>query len=394
MVSRSVTLVCMAYGSHAGGIVRSASLLAAMGHRVTVICPRGSIDPRRFSPEVTCVSGREAGEDHQPTTETIAELRDVDRRVELLRGDILDGLEAAVDLVASTISTTSSDLVITDPMEAAGAIAATRARIPWIALATDLSLASLSSENDPFVAACHAFDPILAEHVQRLGYDGRFRNTLVVSPHDNLVPGIEAWLDPGLLRTRSFGHAGTTATPVGLERRMPGAPLVVIAFGTIVQLPTEFLQLFCQAAAELPQVEFLFGAPVEPGHTLQVPSNMTHDVFIPQAAAASTAAVVLHHGGAGSFLEAIAVGVPQVVSPLHSDQFCTAHVLRKNALGTVVDAASLTTADIVDAIERELTPTPARAEAILSTRRALATLNFEREVESCVRNYLGGRSPS
>ncbi|SED76378.1 UDP:flavonoid glycosyltransferase YjiC, YdhE family [Amycolatopsis tolypomycina] len=57
------------------------------------------------------------------------------------------------------------------------------------------------------------------------------------------------------------------------------------------------------------------------------PAHVTARAWVPQAAAIAHADLVVHHGGSGTTLGALAAGVPQLVLPQGADQFANADAL-------------------------------------------------------------------
>lgn len=57
------------------------------------------------------------------------------------------------------------------------------------------------------------------------------------------------------------------------------------------------------------------------------PGNVTLHAWVPQADVVAHADVVVHHGGSGTTLGALAGGVPQLVLPQGADQFANAEAL-------------------------------------------------------------------
>jgi UDP:flavonoid glycosyltransferase YjiC (YdhE family) len=71
--------------------------------------------------------------------------------------------------------------------------------------------------------------------------------------------------------------------------------------------------------------------------TLQpAPANLRIERWVPQADALAEAAAVVHHGGAGSTLGALAAGLPSVVVPLFADQPHNARRVAACGAGVVV----------------------------------------------------------
>jgi UDP:flavonoid glycosyltransferase YjiC (YdhE family) len=66
---------------------------------------------------------------------------------------------------------------------------------------------------------------------------------------------------------------------------------------------------------------------VRPEDLGAVPGNVTVRAWVDQAAVVPQADLVVHHGGSGTTLGALAAGVPQLVLPQGADQFANAEAL-------------------------------------------------------------------
>ncbi|MFB9688349.1 glycosyltransferase [Amycolatopsis plumensis] len=91
------------------------------------------------------------------------------------------------------------------------------------------------------------------------------------------------------------------------------------AFGTLEVLETAIEGL---ATLGTHVVVATGGVPLGPQ-----PAHVTARAWVPQAAAISRAELVVHHGGSGTTLGALAAGVPQLVLPQGADQFANAEAL-------------------------------------------------------------------
>ena len=70
-------------------------------------------------------------------------------------------------------------------------------------------------------------------------------------------------------------------------------------------------------------------------------------------AAHANAGAFLTHGGANSFMEAIAANVPMLLSPMCNDQFHQAHFLTRSQIGIAADLRTMSEGEIRNAIERQ-----------------------------------------
>ncbi|SEF29405.1 Glycosyltransferase family 28 C-terminal domain-containing protein [Amycolatopsis pretoriensis] len=100
-------------------------------------------------------------------------------------------------------------------------------------------------------------------------------------------------------------------------------PLIYLTLGTAFGTP-EVLETAIEGLAALgtPIVVATGGVPLR-----AQPAHVTARAWIPQAAAIAQAELVVHHGGSGTTLSALAAGVPQLVLPQGADQFANAEAL-------------------------------------------------------------------
>lgn len=104
------------------------------------------------------------------------------------------------------------------------------------------------------------------------------------------------------------------------------APLVYLTFGTAFGTP-ELLTTAIEGLALLRAHVVVATGRVGPEQLGSVPDNVTVRAWVPQAALLSHADLVVHHGGSGTTLGALAAGVPQLVLPQGADQFANADAL-------------------------------------------------------------------
>jgi vancomycin aglycone glucosyltransferase len=78
--------------------------------------------------------------------------------------------------------------------------------------------------------------------------------------------------------------------------------------------------------------------------------DVSHDVLFPRVAA------VVHHGGAGTTAAAARAGVPQLITPMFSDQFYWADRIAALGAGTTTPHATMTDESLTAALRRVLDP--------------------------------------
>ena len=143
-------------------------------------------------------------------------------------------------------------------------------------------------------------------------------------------------------------------------------PLVYLTLGTTFGA-AELLATAVEglSAVDADVVVALGGVP--PGSLPRVPAGVTVRSWVPQAAVLARADLVVHHGGSGTTLGALAAGVPQLVLPQGADQFANAAALVMAGAATRLDPPQLSVESVAEHARALLAAGPHRDAA-----RALA----------------------
>jgi len=141
-----------------------------------------------------------------------------------------------------------------------------------------------------------------------------------------------------------------------------GEPPVYFGFGSM-PAPQSAVRILTEAAQALGRRVILSRGWAELVSMDQGPQCIVVDEVNQQALFPRVAAVV-HHGGAGTTTIAARAGVPQVVTPMFSDQFYWGYRLLQLKVGAVVSMSSISVESLAQALRHALEPeTISRAAA-------------------------------
>lgn len=115
------------------------------------------------------------------------------------------------------------------------------------------------------------------------------------------------------------------STP-GAVPALDGGPLVYLTLGTAFGTP-ELLTTAIKGVARLGARVVVAAGRVRPDELGDLPDNVTVETWVPQADLLAHADIVVHHGGSGTTLGALAVGAPQLMLPQGADQFANAEAV-------------------------------------------------------------------
>jgi UDP:flavonoid glycosyltransferase YjiC (YdhE family) len=251
------------------------------------------------------------------------------RGVSLLFGAVNDEL---ADGVVALADRWSPDLVVYEPLAAAGALAAARLGVP-----------AVRHENSLFDGAelVRGTASRLVATFRRHGVDTLPADAavLAVAP-PSVVGGRTGWP----LRCVPYSGAGTL--PDWLRER-PGRPRIVVSRSTVPGPGGGGLMDAVVAAADAVDAEFVLVRPDRSGTRRDtLPANVRTVDWVPLADLLPTCAGVVHHGGAGTVLGALASGVPQLVVPGPGDRRHNAQLIADRGAGLARSAKAITAADL------------------------------------------------
>jgi len=255
-----------------------------------------------------------------------ARLTNDEQGVIMLR-DVFADIYARASLpgVLRAIDRFAPDMILREPTEFAGLLAAERRGLPhgrigiWAMENNTWSL--------PLVA------PVLDAHRARLGMPVDPRGERILnSPVLTLFP--EALEDPGdpgyALRFRE-----QAPEPVACE------PLYV-TYGSVIPALPAFPEVFRATVEALDEVGvpalFTVGTEVDVDALGRVPEHVRIEPWVPQAAIMPNVRAMVGHGGSGTTRHALAAGVPAVIFPAFADQPRNAQRVAELGAGIALDA--------------------------------------------------------
>jgi UDP:flavonoid glycosyltransferase YjiC (YdhE family) len=142
--------------------------------------------------------------------------------------------------------------------------------------------------------------------------------------------------------------------PRGDEPAGSAEPLVYVTLGTVQNDP-QVLREVVSGVAGLPGLVLVAAGPrVDPASLGEQSPNVEVESWVDQAAVLGRATAVVSHGGSGTFLGALAHGLPQLCLPRAADQFRNAEGGARAGAALVLGPADLTAAAVRTAGERLL----------------------------------------
>ena len=235
------------------------------------------------------------------------------------------------------------DLVICDEVDAGAIVAAEAASVPCVTV--KVIAAGLLNSLD-----------VVGEAWNKL----RASNALSPDPNgDRLTGTVMVAAIP-----RSFRHPAASwpprmhfVRPAILAQSAPrttrSRPLVYVTLGTVFNVESGdlFNRIIRAMSSVNGDVIVTTGSQIDPAEFNDVPSNVVVEQFRPQAEILPACTAVVTHGGSGTLLAALALGVPTVVLPIGADQLDNADRVNDLGVGLLLDPLTADPIDIATAVQ-------------------------------------------
>ncbi|MFJ5991336.1 glycosyltransferase [Lentzea sp. NPDC092896] len=163
------------------------------------------------------------------------------------------------------------------------------------------------------------------------------------------------WLPP-LPTDQKQIFLGHCTTPEPLDDiwldRVRGRRVLLVALGTFLSARDDVLRTVVRGALKIPDLTIVVaaGGRVAELADLARDSRVVVESVVPQRALLPHVAAMVHHGGNNSFTECLQAGVPALVLPFSSDQFCIAHDAERTRAGVCLDPNRATPEDVAEAL--------------------------------------------
>jgi zeaxanthin glucosyltransferase len=356
---------------HVNPCIGPAQHLKAVGFEVAFYAPADISDQLDAAGSFTFLGPRETPEPRDPSrgASFAANINDADWLRRWIYTLLIEQTPAQVEGLREILRQWQPAVVVIDPLLYASAIAAELEGLPWVAMSNSLNPVLPDDLDSALLRTVRwlapARDRLFADH----GLEARFRGCDILSPHLTLAFTTEALVGEPPAGVELIGPALPSGprgdeTPFAWERLDAARPLVYMSLGSQLYHQPAIFSKVIEAMRGIPaQLVLSVGDLVDTDLLPAVDEQVVAVRYAPQLALLRRAQVFINHGGANSVMEALACGVPMLLSPFCNDQFHSAHFVEQAGAGYQMDLARATVPEIADAIARLLRPGPVRDRA-------------------------------
>lgn len=284
-----------------------------------------------------------------------AKLRDTpeERQGAIVIGEIFAGIcaSAALPGLMKTIEEFQPTVLVREPQEYAGLLAAEKAGVPHARVA----ITARVNEGQWFDLAMPALDA--HRKAMELELDPSGEQLRRETTFTSFPPSLEA-PDAGRESVKRFRSTRRDAVPLPVFWPGREGPFVYVTLGTVMGNMDESRSLFgvvLDGVRDLPiRVLLTIGKDLPIDALGALPPNVHVERFVPQDDVIPHAAAVLFHGGSGTMLGTAAAGVPMVVLPMFADQPQNAERVAAVGAGIALAKRGATPEGIREALQRVL----------------------------------------
>lgn len=319
------------------------------------------------------------------------ELRTVDRsREEAALGQGFAGrtARARVPRLLQLIRGWQADVVLRDEVDFGAVVAAERAGVPHVSVVVLAAGGMIRPEvvvpSLDTVRAEHGLppDPGLHElhrHLTFVPMPPSFRNP------EYPLPASAVAVQPAVLSAEDYPLDDEASAALEWLANRRGRPIVHLTLGTVFH--QESGDLFRRVLSGLGgadvDVVVTVGREIDPAE-LGPSSDHVHVArYLPQALLLPHCDVVVSHGGSGTVINSLVLGVPLVLLPMGADQPWNGDRCRELGVGVVLDPLTASAAEMGAAV-REVLGSPRYSEAARSLRAEALTLPTADEAAALV----------
>ncbi len=298
-----------------------------------------------------------AGRSDDVMAETLARYPEIgalppDRRPDVLFGKLF-GAGRTPAMLADLLPIAADfapDLVVSDAADLAGPIVAAKHGVPGVAHSFGALLPAKRLES----AAVEVASLWVDQGLDPRPYCGVYDHGYI----DIYPPSLQSQERPHIARTFRL-RPSMDAVPA--ESELPSLvtapstlPLVYLTFGTVFNQP-DVLRTVVDGASGLDvRLVVTVGPDGDPAALGEQPPNVHVTTYIPQDALLPKCDAVVSHAGSGTFLAALATGLPQLCVPQGADQFLNAAACTATGIGVALPPSEVTAESVRTALSKVL----------------------------------------
>ncbi len=233
------------------------------------------------------------------------------------------------------------DIVVTDPMIYPAAIAAHRARAPWVAMSNSLNPVLDDEIRSDLLDTVEWLSPAREALFAAHGMQVNFRGCDMISPERTIAFTTREFVGrevPGVAMVGPSLPPDTRGDETAFPWENIKSPAVFASFGSqIYHLPRLFRLLIEATRDSGFQLIVAVNELLHSDEFARLPEHVIACHYAPQLALLPRVAAFVTHGGANSVMEALHFGVPLLISPVCNDQFHQAEFIRRANVGRMLN---------------------------------------------------------
>jgi UDP:flavonoid glycosyltransferase YjiC (YdhE family) len=328
---------------HINPYIGPAQALVDMGHQVVVGAPGDISDQIAraglvFRPDLVAASADDRVTRGPELVELIQDPQRLSGWIEQL---LLGGIADQVPRIRDWLQRERADVAVVDPLYYPAAIAAHQCGLPWASVSNSLNPVVPNDLHSALLGTLRRISLKRSQLFRDHGLDPAFSSADVLSPYLTVAFATEALVGespPGVTLVGPSFPLRDRGDEVEMRPLTADRPVVYASFGSqLSHWPQLFERLLDAGRRVGAHLVFSMGDLAGESRWATLIPDCDVYSYAPQLEVLRQASVFVSHGGANSVMEAVACGVPMLLSPMCNDQFHQAYFVEQAGIGCVED---------------------------------------------------------
>ncbi len=275
---------------------------------------------------------------------------------------LIDSAEDQIEPLRKVVRQFRPDVMVIDPMIYSAIIVAHQESIPWAGVSSSLNPVIPANLTSELIATNAWLSPARQALFAKHGLEPTFSVCDCLSSDLNIVFSTEQFVGrmvPGVHLVGPSMPAGPRGDECSFpwERLRTDVPIIYMSLGSQIYYQPDFFKTVITAVKDKPvQLVASVSELLHTEHFKNVSKNVLLCQYTPQLKLLPRCAAFISHGGANSIMEAMALNVPVLISPICNDQSHQAFFLEQSGCGIHLDLSLASPTECWSALSKLINP--------------------------------------
>jgi len=282
---------------------------------------------------------------------------------------LVDRVPRGIDHLQGVVREYAPDVIVTDPMVYEAAITAELEGTTWAAVSNSMNPVLPDGLDSELLRTVRWLAPERDALLARHGLNLQFRGCDILSPHLTVAfttGAFAGWKAPDVCMVGPSIPEGPRGDecPFPWEALRGDVPIIYMSLGSQIYYQPRMFRTVLEAIDGKPvQVVLSVNELLGSDALGPMPENALAVHSTPQLDLLRRVRAMITHGGANSVMEALALGVPLLISPICNDQFHQVHFIERSGVGASLNLQEAAPVECWNVLQELIEPGSYRTNA-------------------------------